>query len=132
MFHFTGCREPSPMDSGRDDAVLRHQVTPFGNLRVNRVIAANRSLSQRVHVLHRLLAPRHPLCALTNLFSCLKSALKNRRYLSTKIARADLRMKLQYFLPCVRMSKTGELPCRTRDGSVAGPLQAPDGGPDWT
>ena len=35
-------------------------VAPFGNLRINACWAAPRSISSPDHVLHRLLAPRHP------------------------------------------------------------------------
>ena len=47
--------------------VARHHscgVAPFGDPRV-RQLAADRGLSQRCHVLHRLATPRHPPCALT-------------------------------------------------------------------
>ncbi len=37
-------------------------VAPFGNPRL-RLLAADRGLSQRCHVLHRLSTPRHPPCA---------------------------------------------------------------------
>ena len=46
--------------------VTRHHscgVAPFGNPRL-RQLAADRGLSQRCHVLHRLATPRHPPCAL--------------------------------------------------------------------
>ena len=44
-----------------------HRVSPFGYLRVKACSAALRSFSQLYHVLHRLLAPRHPPEALSSL-----------------------------------------------------------------
>ena len=44
-----------------------HRVAPFGDLRVRACSAAHRSFSQLYHVLHRLLAPRHPPKALSSL-----------------------------------------------------------------
>ena len=44
------------------------KVTPFGNLRVVKRICRSPKLIAAYHVLHRLLAPRHPPCALTSLF----------------------------------------------------------------
>ena len=42
-------------------------VAPFGNPRIERLLAATRGLSQQRYVLHRLLVPRHPPCALSSL-----------------------------------------------------------------
>ena len=67
-------------------------------------LAAHRGLSQLVHVLHRLLAPRHSLCALKSLFSCFKNFIPSREQLFSKISPYSLstqsrisRMKLQIF-----------------------------------
>ena len=58
-------RTMTPHDRGR--------VSPFGNLRIDACIAAPRSLSQPSNVLHRLLVPRHPPCALSSLTSTYSS-----------------------------------------------------------
>ena len=42
-------------------------VSPFGYLRIKACLSAPRSLTQTYHVLHRLLVPRHPPCALNSL-----------------------------------------------------------------
>ena len=51
----------------KGDESLR--VSPFGNLRINRLFAPPRSLSQLDRVLHRFPEPRHPPCALCCLTS---------------------------------------------------------------
>lgn len=68
MFHFSGYRELFPIlfrkrQLGITLARLPHSEIPGSKriCRCPRLIAA-------CHVLHRLLAPRHPLCALNNLF----------------------------------------------------------------
>ena len=61
MFHFTGCRDVSAMYSQRLEQVLPHSGYPIV-YRSPRLIAVS-------HVLHRLLAPRHPLCALCSLIN---------------------------------------------------------------
>ena len=89
------------------------------------LLAANRGLSQLAHVLHRLLAPRHSLCALTSLFSCFMSfqpAPEGRQAslqifaVFTKIAEQIFSHEIAIFLPCVQMSKTIGFLIRGRDG----------------
>ena len=46
MFHFTGCREPAPMNSGRDDRALPRPGYPIRKSPGQSVLAAIRSLSQ--------------------------------------------------------------------------------------
>ena len=43
------------------------RVAPFGHPRIERLLAATRGFSQQRYVLHRLLVPRHPPCALSSL-----------------------------------------------------------------
>ena len=43
------------------------RVAPFGYPRIKRLLAATRGFSQQRYVLHRLLVPRHPPCALSSL-----------------------------------------------------------------
>lgn len=62
--------------------VTRHnpgRVAPFGNPRITACAAAPRGFSQLCHALHRLLVPRHPPCALSNLtkFNSLSTRLEN-------------------------------------------------------
>ena len=67
MFHFTGYCEPAPIDSERDDRVLPRPGYPIRKSPGER-ICRYPELIAAYHVLHRLLAPRHPPCALNSLF----------------------------------------------------------------
>jgi hypothetical protein len=54
-------------------AISNKWVAPFGNLRVKVCLTTYRSLSQFNHVLHRLLLPRYPPCALSSFILVLKN-----------------------------------------------------------
>ena len=69
MFHFTGFREPRAMYSHEDDPGLTGSGYPIRKSTGQSVSAAHRGLSQHDCVLHRLLAPRHPSCALCSLIN---------------------------------------------------------------
>ena len=69
MFHFTGFREPRAMYSHEDDPGLTGTGYPIRKSTGQSVSAAHRGLSQHDYVLHRLLAPRHSLCALCSLIN---------------------------------------------------------------
>ena len=56
------------MYSERNVHLLRHTGYPIRKSSGQSLVAAHRGLSQLKHVLHRLLAPRHSPCALSNLF----------------------------------------------------------------
>ena len=58
----------SPIYSGRNVFLLRNTGYPIRKSPGHSLSAAIRGLSQLKHVLHRLLAPRHSPCALSNLF----------------------------------------------------------------
>ena len=81
------------------------------------LLAANRGLSQLAHVLHRLLAPRHSLCALKSLFSCFMSLFRPRRAgkrhykfspYSLRSQSRFSRMKLQFFYPVCRCQRPSD------------------------
>ena len=55
---------PCPMDSGRDTYALPHVGFPIRKSRGQRMVSSSPGLIAAAHVLHRLLAPRHPPCAL--------------------------------------------------------------------
>ena len=86
------------------------------------MVAAHRGLSQLKHVLHRLLAPRHSPCALSNLFLDpiidFYPKIKNdkidleavftkvfARLNPAKVRPRALSIKLQIVLPSIQMSK---------------------------
>ena len=121
MFHFSGCREPFPMNSGRDDVVLKTSGYPIRKSPGQRFLAAHRGLSQRVHVLHRLLAPRHSLCALSSLFSFLfKSAKKSPLlYFSLRSPEQNHAVKLQFFYPVCGCQRPGVMPGAGWSGKTA-------------
>src|SRR5215510_2800097 len=52
--------------AGRTE-VLPQWVSPFGNPRIIMPVCGSPGLIAACHVLHRLLLPRHPPCALSNL-----------------------------------------------------------------
>jgi hypothetical protein len=67
MFQFPGL--PLPVLCVQT-GVARHdpcRVSPFGHPRVKRLVGSSPRLIAASYVLHRLLAPRHPPCALSNL-----------------------------------------------------------------
>ena len=81
MFHFTGCREfflISPCGYFRKKHyVLQHNRLPHSEIAGSKGVCPSPTLIAAYHVLHRLLAPRHPLCALTCFvnFSSFKSKI---------------------------------------------------------
>ena len=56
---------PYPMCSGRDDQTLLWPGFPIRTSAGRRLFSASPRLIAAVHVLHRLLVPRHPPCALS-------------------------------------------------------------------
>ena len=67
MFQFPGL--PLPVLCVQT-GVTRHdprRVSPFGHPRIDRLVGSYPGLIAASYVLHRLLAPRHPPCALSNL-----------------------------------------------------------------
>src|SRR3989304_8549850 len=55
---------PCPMDSGRGTRALPRVGFPIRRPRDQRLVSTSPGLFAAAHVLHRLLAPRHPPCAL--------------------------------------------------------------------
>ena len=84
MFHFSGYRSIRPMNSTGSNWVWPSWVSPFGNLRVIKIVSISPKLIAGSHVLHRLLTPRHSpraLSSLSNVFysitiKCINGASK--------------------------------------------------------
>ena len=86
MFHFTGYRVLFPTFPFASPCGVagfgkrRWPVTatrlPHSEISGSKCICHSPKLIAAYHVLHRLLAPRHPLCALKSLIPCLKSATR--------------------------------------------------------
>ena len=81
MFHFTGYRVSFPnFPIARGFGKERWRITatrlPHSEISGSKRICRSPKLIAAYHVLHRLLAPRHPLCALKSLIPCLKSATR--------------------------------------------------------
>jgi hypothetical protein len=77
MFHFTGCRVPFPIfhfGKGRRD--IAPARLPHSEISGSKRACRSPKLIAAYRVLHRLLAPRHPLCALRSLIPVLKSAAR--------------------------------------------------------
>ena len=67
MFQFSACPLPGLCVQPGVPGHSSWRVAPFGNPRIECSLAATRGLSQQRYVLHRLLVPRHPPCALSSL-----------------------------------------------------------------
>src|SRR5207249_9506350 len=65
MFQFTGLPPPALFDSGRGTRALPRVGFPIRRSRDQRSVSTSSGLIAAAHVLHRLLAPRHPPCALS-------------------------------------------------------------------
>jgi len=85
MFHFTGFRVLFPTFPNSNQLVAkgfgkrRQGINPVrlphSEISGSKRMCRSPKLIAACHVLHRLLAPRHPLCALQSLIPCLKSAV---------------------------------------------------------
>jgi hypothetical protein len=64
MFQFPGLPPPALFDSGRGTRALPRVGFPIRKSRDQRLVSTSPGLIAAAHVLHRLLAPRHPPCAL--------------------------------------------------------------------
>ena len=77
MFHFTGYRVLFPILNFRKRRrSINSTRLPHSEISGSKRICRSPKLIAAYHVLHRLLAPRHPLCALKSLIPCLKPAVK--------------------------------------------------------
>ena len=80
MFHFTGYRVSFPtfplQGFGKERWPIKTIRLPHSEISGSKCICHSPKLIAAYHVLHRLLAPRHPLCALKSLIPCLKSATR--------------------------------------------------------
>ena len=75
MFHFTGYRVLFPIFNFRKRRWnINSTRLPHSEISGSKRICRSPKLIAAYHVLHRLLAPRHPLCALKSLIPCLKPA----------------------------------------------------------
>src|SRR5258707_14273665 len=64
---------PHPMYSGTDPSALPLVGFPIRRSRGQRLVSTSPGLIAAAHVLHRLLAPSHPPCALSPLINCKNS-----------------------------------------------------------
>jgi hypothetical protein len=64
MFQFTGLPLPALFYSGGNTRALPRVGFPIRKSRDQRLVSTSPGLIAAAHVLHRLLAPRHPPCAL--------------------------------------------------------------------
>src|SRR5437588_2997776 len=64
MFQFTGLPLLALFDSGESTRALPRVGFPIRRSRDQRLVSTSPRLIAAAHVLHRLLAPRHPPCAL--------------------------------------------------------------------
>ena len=78
MFHFTGYRVYFPILFRKQRCSITCIRLPHSEISGSKRICRSPKLIAAYHVLHRLLAPRHPLNALSSLFFPLES----RRYLT--------------------------------------------------
>src|SRR5512133_3025321 len=83
MFQFTGLPPNALFHSGRDTRALPRVGFPIRTSRDQRMVSSFPGLIAAAHVLHRLLAPRHPPCALVllirkNTFYCRYGVFKVR------------------------------------------------------
>ena len=67
MFQFPSYASSHPMDSGASDCLLQQPGFPIRTSPDRCLLTAPRGNFVVRHVLRRLLAPRHPPCALTSL-----------------------------------------------------------------
>ena len=74
MFHFTGYRVPFPIWFGKGRWRIAATGLPHSEISGSKRICRSPKLIAACHVLLRLLAPRHSLCALHSLIPFLKSA----------------------------------------------------------
>jgi hypothetical protein len=73
MFHFSGSRVPFPILFRKGRWSSNSTRLPHSEISGSKPICGSPKLIAAYHVLHRLLAPRHSLCALQSLISCLIS-----------------------------------------------------------
>jgi hypothetical protein len=79
MFHFTGYRALFPIFYfGKRRWNINSTGLPHSEISGSKRICRSPKLIAAYHVLHRLLAPRHPLCALKSLIPCLKPAVNRK------------------------------------------------------
>ncbi len=65
MFQFARLPQPALFDSGERTRALPRVGFPIRTSRDQRLVSTYSGLIAAAHVLHRLLAPRHPPCALS-------------------------------------------------------------------
>ena len=77
MFHFTGYRVPFPILFRKGRWRVTAIRLPHSEISGSKCVCHSPKLIAAYHVLHRLLAPRHPLCALLLLDSTLFQKLES-------------------------------------------------------
>jgi hypothetical protein len=91
---------PCPMDSGRDTHALPCVGFPIRRSRGQRMVSSSPGLIAAAHVLLRLLAPRHPPCALCLLI------MKNTVFAAMEFSRCTRAIPLETIRPEGRSLKT--------------------------
>ena len=119
MFHFTGSCVSAPILFSAERPGIPLARLPHSEIPGSKRICRYPRLIAAYHVLHRLLAPRHPLCALCNLiFRFVENpknpAVKIRLQELVPVLRppsgrrsetAHFQLQSSCFLPCMQMSK---------------------------
>ncbi len=85
MFHFTGYREPSPILFREGRRRITTARLPHSEISGSKRMCRSPKLIAACHVLHRLLAPRHSLCALHSLIPCLVGSKSTAAGLATRL-----------------------------------------------
>ena len=82
MFHFSGFRVSFPILFRKEQYHIIDIRLPHSEITGSKPVCGSPMLIAAYHVLHRLLAPRHPLCALKSLISFSKFSFVTRQDLS--------------------------------------------------
>jgi hypothetical protein len=99
MFQFARCTSTAPMDSVQGTRALPRVGFPIRKSPDRRSFSSSPRLIAAIHVLHRLLVPRHPPCALVLL-------------LSRRISRENTNYRYAVF-----KVRTGRMPAGERNGT---------------
>ena len=75
MFHFTGYCVPFPILFRKGRLHITGARLPYSEISGSKPVCGSPKLIAAYHVLHRLLTPRHPLCALISLIPISKSGI---------------------------------------------------------
>ncbi len=110
MFHFSGCCVLRSMRFNRRRSGINRNGLPHSEIRGSGPICGSPRLIAAYHVLLRLLAPRHPSCALSSfiffdIWKSLICAITVSAVGGAMIAQTQQIVEVAFNLPCMRMSK---------------------------